>query len=244
MQTTLEGFETFERLKNDAYLLVDHGISEEEIEDGMTAYANFSENLPDPSLEVINQMMPGIDEYTIGSKQLDDYDYSKDTQKFWHKYRTSFPEWEKPGGYSNRSLQTRALIHAGRKILDEKTSTLITPTEDPKEFYQFHPNTISLEAMRKMHEEFEWGHIPTEVTVLHGKLAVIHAKAREATTPEDHEYLDAEQIAINAARKELGVGEFQEPIKLKESGGVITSGDEGDEDDGEQGGPYKGGRRS
>lgn len=161
------------------YSLTSHGISKDEIDAVISAYAEFTDNLTDPDPETLNRMITNPDE-------LDEIDYLADTQRDWHKYRTNHPQLAKPGGYTNRSLQVTTLRQFGRGFLENGNPIV----DDPKEFYHFHPNSLS--KMLEQHKEFGWGHIPPEVYALNRRFLTIHRLARAAITgvlielEEDH----------------------------------------------------------
>lgn len=143
------------------YSLVEHGISDDAIDALIQSYANFTDNLDDPSLEIMYAMIKD-------PNKLDDLAYENDTAKDFHKYRTTHPYVFKPGGYSNRSLQTRALREVGGLEL----------ADDPKEFYHFLPNGLPIIEQR--HREYGWKPVPPEVTDLHSKFTVIHQMGMRA----------------------------------------------------------------
>ncbi|HSX45250.1 MAG TPA: hypothetical protein VLF39_04065 [Candidatus Saccharimonadales bacterium] len=174
-QPTLWGNENAEDFRRSLELqnfgLIRHGLSLDEIDEAAAAYANFTDNLPDPPLELVEAMIPRGDDPKVVGDLLDNLDYDQDDpDKYeWHKYRTNYPEFAKPGGYTNRSLQTEALY----KVRG------ITVIDDPKEFYHFHPT--STVSMNEIHRERGWGSLPPEVDQLHAKLMRIHNAGADAT---------------------------------------------------------------
>ncbi|MDB5163849.1 MAG: hypothetical protein JWS12_467 [Candidatus Saccharibacteria bacterium] len=146
---------------------VRHGLSADKVDAAITAYANFTDTLPDPPLEVMEAMIPVKDTVEELEKSLDDLDRTQNKTKQWNKYFTNYPEFAKPGGYTNRSLQAKALrVVRGIDIAD-----------DPKEFYHFHPN--STVRMRRIHKEHSLPPLPSEVDDLHATLMVIHTAGAE-----------------------------------------------------------------
>ncbi len=166
-QLTFEGSVLLGDISSQGFSLVDHGIHPDEIDGLMEAYAKFTDNLPDPELETMNNMMVDV-------TNLDRLDYHQDNQVEWHKYRTNHTQFAKPGGYTNRSLQVAALHKFDRDVLPNGERI----EDDPKEFYHFHPN--SFRKIEKTHEQFDWGKIPPEVSTLHMRFSTIHRLAREA----------------------------------------------------------------
>jgi hypothetical protein len=172
-QLSMEAAQAHEKLVNEGYLLIPHKIPAEAIDEGMAEYAAFTDGLPDPSLDTMARMI-------INPDNLDELDFSQDQESEWHKYRTNHPQFAKPGGYTNRSLQTAALRYSERFVTDKNTGLLVPPEDDPKEYYHFHPNAISLPRMEEMRERYGWSPIPPEVLKLHAKFSNIHALARQA----------------------------------------------------------------
>jgi hypothetical protein len=154
-QLTFEGSQIFDGLVASGYVLQPHGISDTAVDELIAAYANFTDNLPDPDLETVAAMIKD-------PEKLDDLAYEKDTQHEWHKYRTNHPFIFKPGGYTNRSLQAQALraVHG------------IEIAEDPKEYYHFLPATTAL--IHRQAETFGWGPVPPEVEALNKRFMDIH----------------------------------------------------------------------
>lgn len=162
-QLSFEGFELHNELVQHGYALVDHHIPEDAIDELIASYADFTDKLPDPSLETIFGMIKNPD-------HLDDLNYFKDKAPNWHKYRTNHPFIFKPGGYTNRSLQTRALQQIGGLEVED----------DPKEYYHFLPSGLA--AINRRHAEFGWGPLPREVTQLHTHFMLVHSLGAEAVT--------------------------------------------------------------
>jgi hypothetical protein len=153
--------QTLERnLVTQGYALLDHNISTTAVDDLMGAYAEFTDGLPDPSLETTAKMI-------ADSYQLDELNYSADQEPEWHKYRTNYPFAFKPGGYTNRSLQTKAL----KDVLGIKID------DDPKEYYHYLPG--STELIQQQHDKYGWGPIPPEVLKLQRKFSIIHELGRK-----------------------------------------------------------------
>ncbi len=166
-QTAGDLISTIER---DGYALIDHGASEELVDALIRDYAAFTDNLPDPSLETMEAMIPGGTDPATLEKRLDDLNYGRNLDAYWHKYNTNHPQFAKPGGYTNRSLQIRALREVrGVELAD-----------DPKEYYHYHPN--SLTVIDQLHEAYGWGPVPSEVKTLHMRFAAIHRAGVAAVT--------------------------------------------------------------
>jgi hypothetical protein len=156
-------------LVTQGFSLIDHSVSLEQVDELIEAYADFTDNLPDPDAELLSRMLPAEPDPRTGKLDLDVLDYAQDgPENKWHKLRTNTPYWAKPNGYTNRSQAVRAL-HVARDI--------VLP-DDPKEFYHFTPDTWGL--MRAQHDRYGWGPIPDEVQKLHKKFSAIHYAAREA----------------------------------------------------------------
>jgi hypothetical protein len=164
-QLTLSGEALHDDIGRQGYSFIDHGIDPEHIDALVSAYATFTDELPDPSLDVMNDMITDPNE-------LDELDYAANPAEPWNKYHTNYPEFAKPGGYTNRSLQTAALRAAGRQVTDKATGASVEPEDDPKEYYHFHPN--STVAMNRMRETYGLAHLPPEVHELHARFARIH----------------------------------------------------------------------
>jgi len=166
-QTTFEGIGLSSSIAEKGFALVEHDITTDEIDALISAYATFTDELPDPDLFTVHSMIKD-------SEHLDDLSYASDHKRQWHKYRTNHPQYAKPGGYTNRSLQIKALRFYGRDH-----DAIGKPVEDdPKEYYHYHPN--SLVKMKAMHDEFGWGPIPPEVIALHTRFATIWRLANTA----------------------------------------------------------------
>jgi hypothetical protein len=176
-QATLEGSVLRTNISEQAYALVEHGISSDLIDELVNAYATFtdSEEYSTPDLETINSMLNTFDKE--GEIDLDVLDYHRDTNFEWHKYKTNHPQHAKPGGYTNRSLQVEALRAFGRDI---SPKTGLPLEDDPKEFYHYHPD--GTEVMSNIHKKYGWGSIPPEVLELHARFSPIHQLARQAIT--------------------------------------------------------------
>lgn len=149
-----------ETLKNHGFVVVDHQIHPETIDSLIQAYADFTDNHPDPEPATINAMITNPD-------NLDELDYSADRQHDWHKYRTNHPQLGKPGGYTNRTVQVAALRKFGRS--DE--------ADDPKEFYHYHPNSLAI--MKDYHDHAGWK-LPPEVNRLHDAWGTVHSLGLKA----------------------------------------------------------------
>lgn len=164
-QLTFKGNDIRSDIEQDGYSLVSNGIEDNDaVDELIESYARFTDNLPDPEPETMNAMI-------VDTSRLDAINYSADKQPEWHKYRTNHPQPAKPGGYTNRSLQIATL----RQFQRDKTSGGNAITDDPKEYYHFHPN--SLGKMAVQHQQFGWGKIPPEVLVLNMRFARIHELA-------------------------------------------------------------------
>jgi isopenicillin N synthase-like dioxygenase len=145
-------------LEQNGFALVNHQIPSDAIDELMDAYRVFTDELPDPSPELLARMLPD-------PTNLDKIDYSADTGREWHKYRTNHPYQFKPGGYTNRSLATAAL-RGVRGISIE---------DDPKEYY--HSSGPSLGLMQAHHKAHGWGPIPSEVQRLQRSFTVVDTLA-------------------------------------------------------------------
>ena len=137
------------------YALEKHGILEEQVDDLVSTYATFTDQLPVPDFETLDAMM-------LNPDKLDELDRSADKQAKWHKYRSNHPFIFKPGGYTNRSLQ--ALVLRELRGLEIE--------EDPKEYFHFLPD--SEKVVRRQHKEFDWGPLPPELIKLYAKFRPIH----------------------------------------------------------------------
>lgn len=166
--TTLDRSSVQDDFLRQGYILVDHRIPSEAIEDVIGAYADFTDNIPDPSLQLLDRMMPAAN--AGGKINLDIIDHSQDNQREWHKYRTNHWRPRKPGGYTNRSLQVAALAAERGLIIKD----------DPKEYWHSHTNNI--QKINEQRERYGWGPMPPEVEILEQQFAVIHHLARVAMT--------------------------------------------------------------
>lgn len=172
-QITFEGQQLHDDVLEQGYSFIDHGAAVEEVDALIKSYADFTDGLPDPSTDVMNGMITNPDE-------LDDLDRSQNPGAPWNKYHTNYPEFAKPGGYTNRSLQTAALLAHDRKITNPTTGQLVAPEDDPKEYYHFHPR--STVAMSRQASELGYTPLPAEVHQLHARFARIHHLGAEAVT--------------------------------------------------------------
>jgi hypothetical protein len=175
-QLSLEAQSIDDALANQGFVFVRHGIEAEQIDGLISTYATFTDELEDPGLEIMNNMITNPDD-------LDGIDRAQNiitTKGDWNKYHTNHPEFAKPGGYTNRSLQVAALRKFGRKVTDRATSEPIDPSEDPKEYYHFHPT--STVRMLRLHREMGWSNAgpPVEVFNLHESFAAIHEAGKRA----------------------------------------------------------------
>jgi hypothetical protein len=168
-QLSMEGEALHQNMLHDGFVVVEHSIPLYAIDEFVEAHANFTDSHPNPSLETMNHMIKDADE-------LDDLDYSQDTEKEWHKYRTNHPRFGKPGGHADRSLQSAALQAFDRLVTNKETHELEPPTDDPKEYYHVHVD--GLDRIREMHERYGWGPIPPEVIALQKQGALLHGLAR------------------------------------------------------------------
>ncbi|HUD05719.1 MAG TPA: hypothetical protein VMR18_02250 [Candidatus Saccharimonadales bacterium] len=148
------------------YGLVDHDVPPDVIEAAIEAYANFTDNHPNPKDYTMNSML-------VDQNALDELDYSQDKQgKKWHKFRTNYPWHAKPDGFTDRSYEVEILRQYGRTVLGDEGSLL---EDDPKEYYHYHPGSDAI--LEQRHVDFEWGPIPPEVYELHRQLKEIHEQA-------------------------------------------------------------------
>ncbi len=171
MQQTFEGSLLQNEIIARGYAEVQHGIHDDAVQEVVERYTDFTLAFPNPDFETMNAMLPnGTDPDVIG-KQLDQLDYSKDTQAQWHKYRTSAVSIGKPDGYTNRTLQAQALASIRGVLL---------PNEDPKEFYHHTPRHYA--NMARQHKLLNWGPIPPEVAILDKAFSHIHTQARKVVT--------------------------------------------------------------
>lgn len=212
-QLTIEGCILREEMAQNGYALLDSPIGVDVVEALISAYADFTDNLPDPEIETMDRMISD-------ATDLDALDYSQDKQPIWHKYRTNHPQYAKPGGYANRSLQIATLRSSGRDT--QPDGQLIE--DDPKEYFHFH--TDGLVKMQSLHSELDWGSIPPEVITLQSRFATIHRLALESVIKvmrlleEDHQDL----LKIYGQPRDL----YGSPIRLifyhKDQGPVLAGG--------------------
>lgn len=200
-QTTIEGLFVEQQLQDQGFAVIKHGIPPELIDALIADYAVFTDNFPDPEPHTMNAMMVDPDE-------LDVLDRSADTQTEWNKYRTNQPHFAKPNGYTNRSYQAEVLRMYDRKVTDKDTGELVTAYEDPKEYFHYSPG--HRQAIENAHKEFEWGHIPSEVSILLTRFHTIHGIAvtamsnfygkLEETHPDLAKYTRLEDLEISPLR--------------------------------------------
>jgi hypothetical protein len=186
------------------YAAVEHRVPTEAIDALQEAHADFTDNLPDPEPATLNDMM-------VSTKDLDKLDFSQDTQKEWHKYRTNTPQVAKPDGYTNRFYQASVLQQFERPIFDKKTELWVPAQEDPKEFFHYTPHMR--EIMQQRHEQHNWGPIPPEVQRLTSRMHTVHYLARQAlgrvfanletTHPELSRYVSPKDLEISPLRNLL-----------------------------------------
>ncbi len=194
--------------------LIEHGLSDVVIETCIDAYTEFTSNLPDPEPETMDAMLPDVPEHELAHR-LDDLDRSRDKQKEWHKYRTNIPWIAKPGGYTNRSFQTKAL----------EITRNITFGDDPKEYYHYFPG--GKPVVERQHRDNNWGPIPQEYYRLDTAFLAIHTAGRllteqvlsqiEDVHPEVRKIITPQAIADSPVRllfyhqsesEELGAGHY------------------------------------
>ncbi len=246
VQQTLEGAWLLQEIGERGYAELRHGIPDEQIEEVVNRYADFTLNHPDPQPETMDAMLPSFptpkdssnaklydkdgfflwDEWM--SKQLDELERSKDVQKEWHKYRTNVNGVGKPDGYTNRSFQEQAL---------KLSRGLIIPPEDPKEYFHF--SMRHHVGMVQNHRDYGWGSIPPEVIELGRAFRPIHQKAAqliikvaaliEETHPGIRDFFDAPSLATSPVRllfyhpsesNQLGAGHYDKgalTIQIAES---------------------------
>jgi hypothetical protein len=149
------------QIEQQGYALLEHNIPSDAIDDMVAAYAEFTDNHPDPETATMDAMISN-------TKDLDKLHFTVDQQKEWHKYRTNVPFFAKPNGYTNRSFQAQVL--SKHRNLDIK--------EDPKEYFHYAPGMR--EKLTDRHERFGWGPMPPEVERLLGRMHVIHYMAKQA----------------------------------------------------------------
>lgn len=225
-QLSTEGERLRSEISARGYYEMQHDISSDEVEQLISAYADFTLAHPDPMPETMHAMLPTSN--VDLEKRLDELDRSRDTQKEWHKYRTNIAGIGKPDGYTNRSFQEYAL---------KSTRGSVIPPEDPKEFFHF---TSRLHvAMARNHQEYGWGAIPPEVFYLESAFRPIHTKASklilkvagliEETNPEIRNFFDVASLAGSPVRllfyhpdssMQLGAGHYDKSsltIQIAES---------------------------
>lgn len=202
-QLTFEGQQLHGDVFEQGFSFVKHGVDQEDVDSLIKSYADFTDNLPDPSLDVMNAMITDPDE-------LDDIDRAKNPAEPWNKYHTNHPAFAKPGGYTNRSLQTAALLDQQRNITDKRTGEKVMPEDDPKEFYHFHPS--STVAMNTLAKENGFGPLPPEVHSLHQRFAKIHHLGSQAVTEA---YKKLEESHPELVPKHFGQSDVQNsPVRL------------------------------
>ncbi len=185
VQRTIESMLLEQDITRQGYGEIQHGIPNEWVEELVERYADFTLAHPNPDFATMDAMLPVESDAEKIGKQLDVLDYSQDTQKEWHKYRTNVVGVGKPDGYTNRTLQVAALA-AMRSIA--------LPEEDPKEYYHHTPRHYG--NMARQHKDLGWGPIPPEVAKLDTAFSRIHHAASElimtvcAQLEETHPGLD------------------------------------------------------
>ena len=169
-QLSIEGGQTSADILSDfatqGYSEVPHHIPRELIEELIDSYTVFTNTYPDPETslfrDMIAEQLPRNPDGTykkVLSKEesdainLDALVRERDQTGTWHKYRSNYPEYAKPAGYTSRSLAVTALREVGIEYVD-----------DPKEYYHFHPN--SLVRMKREHAIHGWGPLPQELESL------------------------------------------------------------------------------
>lgn len=155
------GADYHKSLVEQGFVLLDQKIPGEVIDAFVASYADFTDNHPDPEPTTMDAMITDV-------RDLDKLDFSKDTQKEWHKYRSNTPHFAKPNGYTNRSYQV-AVLGSERGIEKE---------DDPKEFFHYTPDMR--EKLTARHERFGWGAIPPELTQVLNKAHALHYFAKTA----------------------------------------------------------------
>lgn len=170
-QQTIEGFNAYQEVKEHGFALIEQNIPPDLIDSLIADYAVFTDNFPDPKPETMNAMI-------VDPNDLDNLNRIADTQNEWHKYRTNQPHYAKPNGYTNRSFQASVLRQFDRRILDSKTGEMVEAHEDPKEYFHYAPG--HRQAMERAHDEYGWGSIPSEVSVLLTRFHTIHGLAKAA----------------------------------------------------------------
>jgi hypothetical protein len=209
-QLSFEGEILRNEMGGKGYALVQHGL-EDGTNELIQAYARFTDNLPEPELETMSLMISDV-------TKLDELDYSMDKQVEWHKYRTNHPQFAKPGGYTNRSLQIAALREFDRDTtLDGKVIQ-----DDPKEYYHYHPNSMA--DISRQHGKFGWGGLPSELFALNLRFSAVHKLAREAITStlslieEDH----PELTSLYARPRDLDISPLRLVFYHKDQGEVLA----------------------
>lgn len=157
---SFEGELLHQDLLSNGYAVIEHSIPLYVIDEFVAAHAEFTDNLPNPDTETMARMI-------IDTGNLDTLNFSQDTQKQWHKYRTNYPRFDKPGGHTDRSFQATVLRELGHDQAD-----------DPKEYYHVHID--GLDRIREQHERYNWGPVPPEVEKLQKQGALLHGLARIA----------------------------------------------------------------
>jgi hypothetical protein len=196
-QGTFEALQLETEIEQRGYSEFRHNIPDEQIENLVERYADFTLNLPDPEFSTMDAMLPTEN---LGIQwRLDELDRSRDDQEEWHKYRTNTVGIGKPDGYTNRSFQERALRYS---------RGLSLPPEDPKEFYHFTPRHWA--KMSNNHAEYSWGHRPSEVQGLEEAFRPIHQSASklilkvagiiEDVHPEIRRFFSTESLANSPVR--------------------------------------------
>ena len=154
------GADLHQQIEQQGYALLEHGVSNDAIDEMVVAYANFTDNFPDPEPATMDAMISNM-------RNLDKLHRQTDTQKQWHKYRTNVPNFAKPNGYTNRSLQA-AVLNKSRGL---------DITEDPKEYFHYSPGMR--ERLADVHNRYGWGPIPPEVEKLLGRMHMVHYMAKQ-----------------------------------------------------------------
>ncbi len=163
LKSRLEEFGAVEFEQNISDYLVDQTIE---------AYADFTDNVPEATLETYNKMIVAGNDSAWVCKRLDnprrrfagvnsgDFEANKSMTNI---YRPG-----KPAGYTNRSMQIRAL----RELRDMDVA------DDPKEFY--HSDAWTTRDIQRQFAHYNWGAVPAEVNRLQQKLDVVHRLASTA----------------------------------------------------------------
>ncbi len=179
------------------YSVLEHNIPNDMIEELVYRYADFTLNHPDPSYQTMSDML-SVRNIEI-DKKLDLLNKSKDKEITWHKYRTNVEGIGKPDGYTNRSLQEKALL---------EIRGVVIPPEDPKEFIHYTPGMLY--KIRQEHKEFKWGSVPQEVIDLDKAFLPIHELSRmlilktcaliEETYPDVGKYVTKKSLLTSPNR--------------------------------------------